>query len=67
VSDHLTTKRGGSETGSLGPIKQLLPTEKTPAPKNTIGLAKKIAAGSNEDHAGGLPKGTLRGGFPRSL
>lgn len=51
------TTVGGSPTG---PMKQILPTEKSKSDTNMMPKVKSIAAGSNMDHDGGTPKGKIR-------
>lgn len=53
------TKEGGSPVGKMS---WPLPHDKTKDMSSTMGKVKSIAAGSNEDHEGGLPKGKLRKG-----
>lgn len=50
---------GGSPTG---PRHQPGPREKTKPIGDNLPAVAKVAAGSNKDHAGGKPKGSIHGG-----
>lgn len=52
-----STDVGGSPTGKMN---WPLPTEKSKDLSDEMSKVKSVAAGSNDDHDGGTPKGKLR-------
>lgn len=61
----LTGKSDGESIGKVGPMRQVLPTEKTSDLKDSMSKVKKVAGGGLDQHGAVQGPGTLKTGSGR--